>query len=343
MSEDPYRVLGVGKDATDAEIKRSYRKLARQHHPDRNPGDAAAEERFKAIQAAYDTIGTAAARKEYDQQRRMEEMFARGGNPFSGGFAGRGGGRGGNPFAGGGFGGGQGGFDFSDILNQFMGGMGGAEPQFQQSRTQGRPQTRQPQQAPPVQRGPDIEAGIDINLQQALSGTKIEFGHRRLRICKRCEGSSFNSRKTCPQCSGKGVETRSSTITVNVPAGAQHGQQLRLKKMGHEHPQGEAGDLLITIRLDAEEGRRWEGGRLVQEVAVPYSTLMLGGKIRICTPAGKRVQIDVAGGTRIGDRRRLAGHGHDGGPLDIEFVLAEPEQVSEEQREALDKLRESGL
>ena len=70
MSEDPYRVLGVGKDATDAEVKRSYRKLARQHHPDRNPGDAAAEERFKAIQAAYDQIGTAAARKEYDQQQR---------------------------------------------------------------------------------------------------------------------------------------------------------------------------------------------------------------------------------------------------------------------------------
>ena len=337
MSEDPYRVLGVGEDATDAEVKRSYRKLARQHHPDRNPGDAAAEERFKAIQAAYDLIGTAAARKEYDQQRRIEEMFARGGNPFSGFSGGAGGhGRGSNPFAGRGQGAG---FDFSDILNQFRGGKGGGEPQFQQ---QSRQQPR-PQQAPPSQRGPDIEAGIDINLQQALSGTKIEFGHLRLRICKRCEGTSFNSRKTCPQCSGKGVESRSSTITVSVPAGAQHGQQLRLKKMGHEHPQGEAGDLLITIRLDAEEGRRWEGGRLIQEVAVPYSTLMLGGTIRIRTPAGKRVQIEVGQGTRIGDRRRLASHGHDGGPLDIEFVLAEPEKVTKQQKEALDRLRESGL
>lgn len=336
MSEDPYRVLGVGKDATDAEVKRSYRKLARQHHPDRNPGDAAAEERFKAIQAAYDQIGTAAARKEYDQQRRIEEMFARGGNPFSG-FSGSGGhGRGSNPFVGKGQGAG---FDFSDILNQFMGGKGGGEPQFQQQSRQ----QRRPQQAPPSQRGPDIEAGIDINLQQALSGTKIEFGHRRLRICKRCEGTSFNSRKACPQCSGKGVESRSSTITVNVPSGAQHGQQLRLKKMGHEHPQGEAGDLLITIRLDAEEGRRWEGGKLIQEVAVTYSTLMLGGAVRIHTPAGKRVQIEVAEGTRIGDRRRLAGHGHDGGPLDIEFILAEPEQVNKKQKEALDRLRDSGL
>ena len=331
MGEDPYRVLGVSKDATDAEIKRTYRKLARQHHPDRNPGDAAAEERFKAIQAAYDQIGTAAARKEYDQQIRMEEMFARGGGGFSG-FGGSGG------FRGGGFGGGQG-FDFSDILNQFMGGMGGAEPQFQR---QSRKQARQ-SQPPPVQKGPDIEAGIDISLEQALSGTKIEFGHRRLRICERCEGNSFNSRKPCPKCSGKGVETRSSTITVSVPSGAQHGQQLRLKKMGHEHPQGEAGDLLITIRLDAEEGRRWEGGKLIQEVPIPYSKLILGGAVRIRTPAGKRVQIEVAEGTRIGDRRRLAGHGHNGGPLDIEFVLAEPDKISKQQKKALDNLKESGL
>lgn len=331
MGEDLYRVLGVSKDATDAEIKRTYRKLARQHHPDRNPGDAAAEERFKAIQAAYDQIGTAAARKEYDQQIRMEEMFARGGGGFSG-FGGSGG------FRGGGFGGGQG-FDFSDILNQFMGGMGGAEPQFQR---QSRQQARQ-SRPPPTQKGPDIEAGIDISLEQALSGTKIEFGHRRLRICERCEGNSFNSRKPCPKCSGKGVETRSSTITVSVPSGAQHGQQLRLKKMGHEHPQGEAGDLLITIRLDAEEGRRWEGGKLIQEVPIPYSKLILGGAVRIRTPAGKRVQIEVAEGTRIGDRRRLAGHGHNGGPLDIEFVLAEPDKISKQQKKALDNLKESGL
>ena len=87
MAEDPYRVLGVSKDATDAEIKRSYRKLARQYHPDRNPGDAAAEERFKAIQAAHESIGSTEARKEHDQRRRMEEMFGGSqGNPFGGGF-----------------------------------------------------------------------------------------------------------------------------------------------------------------------------------------------------------------------------------------------------------------
>ncbi len=101
MPEDPYRTLDVSKDASDAEIKRAYRKLARQYHPDRNPGDAAAEERFKAIQSAYESIGTAEGRSQHDQQRRMEEMFQ--------------GGRRRSPF---------GGVDIGDIFSQFMGGRG---------------------------------------------------------------------------------------------------------------------------------------------------------------------------------------------------------------------------
>ena len=103
MAEDPYRVLGVSIDSTDAEIKRAYRKLARQYHPDRNPGDAAAEERFKSIQAAHETIGSAEARSEHDQRIRMEDMFGGGGfqgNPFGSGF---------------------GGVDLGDIFSQFMG------------------------------------------------------------------------------------------------------------------------------------------------------------------------------------------------------------------------------
>ena len=128
-----------------------------------------------------------------------------------------------------------------------------------------------------------------------------------------------------------------------VPKGAEHGHQLRLKGMGHEHPEGESGDLLITVRLDAEEGRRWEDGRLVQEVRIPYSMLSLGGKVRITTPSGKRLQIEIPKGTRIGDRRRLQGHGHAGGALDVEFTLSEPEDLSESQVEALNRLRDAGL
>ena len=326
MAEDPYRVLGVSSDASDAEIKRAYRKLARQYHPDRNPDDAAAEERFKAIQAAYENVGTAEARREYDQSRRMEDMFAGGGfqgNPFGGGF---------------------GGADLGDIISQFMGGRG-ASGGFDTRSSRGFGGQTQAPSNEPVQptRGADIEAGLDISLRQASQGTKVKFSHRRLRRCEKCKGSSFGKSRRCAPCNGTGVQTKGSTLTVKVPSNAEHGQLLRLKGMGHEHPEGEPGDLRITLRLDAQEGRRWEEGRLVQEVPIPVTTLLLGGKVRISTPAGKRVQIDVPEGTRIGDRRRLQGHGHSGGPLDIEFTLAEPEALNKSQREALERLKDSGL
>ena len=326
MAEDPYRVLGVSSDASDAEIKRAYRKLARQYHPDRNPDDAAAEERFKAIQAAYENVGTAEARREYDQSRRMEDMFAGGGfqgNPFGGGF---------------------GGADLGDIISQFMGGRG-ASGGFDTRSSRGFGGQTQAPSNEPVQptRGADIEAGLDISLRQASQGTKVKFSHRRLRRCEKCKGSSFGKSRRCAPCNGTGVQTKGSTLTVKVPSNAEHGQLLRLKGMGHEHPEGEPGDLRITLRLDAQEGRRWEEGRLVQEVPIPVTTLLLGGNVRISTPAGKRVQIDVPEGTRIGDRRRLQGHGHSGGPLDIEFTLAEPEALNKSQREALERLKDSGL
>ena len=200
MAEDPYRVLGVSSDASDAEIKRAYRKLARQYHPDRNPDDAAAEERFKAIQAAYENVGTAEARREYDQSRRMEDMFAGGGfqgNPFGGGF---------------------GGADLGDIISQFMGGRG-ASGGFDTRSSRGfggQTQTPSNEPAQPT-RGADIEAGLDISLEQASQGTEVKFSHRRLRRCGKCKGSSFGKSRRCAPCNGTGVQTKGSTLTVKVP------------------------------------------------------------------------------------------------------------------------------
>ena len=317
VSEDPYRTLDVSKDASDAEIKRAYRKLARQYHPDRNPGDAAAEERFKAIQSAYDSIGTSEGRSQYDQERRMEEMFQ--------------GGRTRSPF---------GGVDIGDIFSQFVGGRGSQHSAFESGFGNSRRDSTSRSQ---VSRGADIQSGLDISLEQALSGTEVKFSHRRMRRCLDCNGSSFGSSRRCSTCKGTGVTTKGSTITVRVPKGAEHGHLLRLKGMGHEHPEGESGDLLITIRLDAEEGRRWEEGRLIQEVKLPYTMLALGGNVRITTPSGKRLQIEVPRGTKIGDRRRLQNHGHAGGPLDIEFTLSEPEKLTKSQIDALNLLKDSGL
>jgi molecular chaperone DnaJ len=324
MADNPYAVLGVPKDATNAEIKRVYRKLARQYHPDRNPGDAAAEEKFKSIQAAYDIIGTAEARKEFDNQGRGQDMFGSG-NPFSN-------------FGGGGF---PRGPDIGDIFSQFMGGRN--QQQNQNFRSKPREERTQRQATNESQKGSDIESGLDITLENAVVGTDIQFNHRRLKVCKKCNGSTFGTTKNCSECNASGVSTRESTITVKVPPGAIHGQQLRLNTLGNEHPNGEPGDLIINIRLDADEGRRWENGRLIQEVAISYTTIILGGKIQIKTPNNERIQIVVPARSKIGDRRRLNGHGHDGGPLDIEFSILEPEKLNKKQIAALEKLKELGL
>ena len=142
MSEDPYIVLGVSRDATDAEIKRAYRRLARQHHPDRNPNDAAAEERFKSIQSAYDNIGSTEARHGFDEAQRMEDFFKNGRKPRSTGFAG---------------------FEMPDILSQM----------FNTSRSTS--ETSRNSSGRAVERGSDIRSGLDLKYSDADIGCSIEF------------------------------------------------------------------------------------------------------------------------------------------------------------------------
>jgi DnaJ-class molecular chaperone len=297
---DPYSILGVGKGASDAEIKRSFRKKARQFHPDRNPDDAAAETKFKEVQAAYDKIGTADSRREFDQKQQMENMFGgRGGNPF--------GSRGGASFGGGGM---------ENMFGQMFGGggmRGGATRQRNQSA-----QERLP-------KGADINVGIDITMDEAKKGGKFPFTFKRFKK------------------NGNDMETKTTTLKITVAAGASHGQIKRLKGQGHDHPQGDTGDVLVSVRIDAGEGTYWEDGVLVQEVSTPYSTLVLGGKIKVKLPSGKSGNLSVAANTQIGDRRRMAGAGFDGGDLDLEFVLQENEQLSKQQLKALKSLQESGL
>jgi DnaJ-class molecular chaperone len=303
---DPYSILGVGKGASDAEIKRSFRKKARQFHPDRNPDDAAAEAKFKEVQAAYDKIGTADSRREFDQKQQMENMFGGRGNSF--------GGRGGNPFGsrgGASFGGGM-----EDMFGQMFGGggmRGGTTRQRNQSA-----QERLP-------KGADINVGIDITMDEAKKGGKFPFTFKRFKK------------------NGNEMETKTTTLKITVAAGASHGQIKRLKGQGHDHPQGDTGDVLVSVRIDAGEGTYWEDGVLVQEVSTPYSTLVLGGKIKVKLPSGKSGNLSVAANTQIGDRRRMAGAGFDGGDLDLEFVLQENEKLTKQQLKALKSLQESGL
>ena len=307
---DPYSTLGVSNDASDAEIKRAWRKLARQYHPDRNPGDSAAEDRFKRIQEAGDLIGTPEARKKYDEESQMRNMFG-GGGPGGVRFDFGGGG---NPFGGGGMGG------LEDMLGAMFGGAGGA------GMGGGMPRQAPQQQSPP-KKGKDLDIHLDVSMQEAMEG-----GKRMISFTRLIRGHVGNMQK------------ENKKVNVNIPKQAKHGQSIRLKGMGHEHPEGgEAGDAHLKIRVDPGENRRWENGSLIQEVAVPYSTLKLGGKVKITTPSGKTGNLTIQPNSRIGDRRRMAKMGFDGENLDLELILLEKEELTDEQKNILDSLRDSGL
>ena len=297
---NPYEVLGVNRNASDGEIKRAFRKLARQYHPDRNQGDSGAESKFKEVQAAYDAIGTSEARREHDQQEQMRNMFGGGGR-----------GRGGPSMN---FGGGGG---LDDLIGQMFGGggMGGMGGMPRQQQRQARPQAK----AAP------INVGLDISPEQAGEGGQFEFSFKRFKK------------------QGTNMETKRTTMKLRLDAGATHGTTKTIKGQGHDHPDGERGDVIVTVRIDAGEAFRWEGNTLVQEVPVPYSVLMLGGKVSVRLLSGKVGRLAVAPLTQVGDRRRMAKAGYNGGDLTLEFTLAEPETLTASQEAALKALGDEGL
>ena len=352
MAEELYKTLGVSKKATDEEIKKAYRKLARQYHPDRNPDDAEAEEKFKEISAAYDVLGDPEKRKEYDE---------------GGVFAGFGGGPGGGaPFGTGP--GGFGGFDFGDILGGVF------------NRGGGRAQTQQV-------RGRDLETEVQLSFDQAINGAQISVTVPKASRCGTCHGSGAKpgtGSSTCPRCEGRGVEAQGqgffsisqpcslcggagqivedpcptcggSGLTqqikrykVNIPAGVKDGSRIRLAGKGEDGPRGgPPGDLYVTTRVASSPiFKRLDGGNL--EVAVPISVVeaIRGGTIEVPTLNGTK-RIKVAPGTKHGTIQRLRGEGppkpKGAGRGDIRYRLeiAIPADLSEEQSEAVEKLAET--
>ena len=280
---DPYQVLGVSRGASDAEIKKAFRKLARQYHPDRNEGSPAAETRFKEVQAAYDSIGTAEARRKHEQ----EQMFGAGGR---------------NPFGG-------------------MGGMGGMEDVLSQmfGKSMGGGQRRQPGPRPPQERGQNASSWLDLTREEAAKGGSFNLTYTQL----------------IPGTHGS-IDKKRRTLSVKVTAGTNHGKEIRVKGQGHGHPQGVNGDLIVNIRIDPGEGCRWDGNRVVKEVEVEYSTLVLGGKVTVTLPSGVKGKITIPPLSQVGDRQRVK-------DLDIEFILMEIENLDDSQKDALEALKDVGL
>jgi molecular chaperone DnaJ len=356
VADELYKTLGVSKKATDEEIKKAYRKLARKYHPDRNQGDKEAEDRFKEISAAYDVLGDPQKRKEYDA----------GGGTF-GGFGGFGGGQG--PFGpGGGQAGGFGGIDFGDIFGSVFNRGGGRQAQSQQVR------------------GRDLETEVPLSFDQAINGAQVSVTVPKSSRCGTCHGSGAKpgtSPTTCPRCEGRGVEAQGqgffsisqpcpqcggagqiiedpcptcggSGLTqqtkrykVNVPAGVKNGTRIRLAGKGEDGPRGgPPGDLYVTTRVASSPVfKRLDDGNL--EVAVPISIAeaLRGGTIEVPTLEGTK-KIKVAPGTRHGTIQRLRGEGpprKGGGRGDIRYRLeiVVPRDLDEEQLKAVDELAET--
>lgn len=360
FEKDYYEVLGVPEKAEAKEITRAYRKLAREFHPDNNPDNAAAEERFKEISTAYDVVGDADKRKEYDEVRALGPMGGFGpGGPGGAGF----GGPGGFTFDMGGAGGGLG-----DVLGNLFGG-GGA-------RGGGRGRAAGPQ------RGSDLEAELHLDFTDAVAGLSTSLHLVSDAVCNTCSGSGaepgttptrcpscsgrgviddnqgmFAMSRPCPTCSGRGVriehpcttcrgsgvERRPREIKVRIPAGVHDGQRIRLKGRGDPgRLGGQPGDLYVTCRVAPDRLFTMDGRNLRVTVPVTFAEAALGADIEVPTIDGGRVKLRIPAGTKPGRTFRVKGRGvataKGSGDLMVSVEVAVPAKLSDEERAAIEAL-----
>ena len=351
---DLYEVLGVSKGASQEEIKKAYRKLARLYHPDRNPDDKAAEDRFKEVQQAYDVLSDPKKRKEYDQigSRIFSGAGQRGGNYTNFNWAGNLGDLG----------------DLSDLLGGIF---GGSAPQGARARSR-------------ANRGRDVEVQVNLSFEDSLKGltTKIPVDlETACSVCKgtgaepgttpqicpvcrgrgvtaddqgffafstpcpRCGGNGTVVEKPCRNCGGSGRERRTKRYTVKIPAGVKDGTQIRLKGKGEAGQNGgPPGDLIVTTRVAPSPVYERKGSDLVVDVPLGYSTLALGGEVEVPTPDGP-VSLKIPAGTEPGKLFRIRGRGapklKGAGKGDVlaRVRIDVPKRVNKRERELLEELR----
>ena len=369
FDKDYYAVLGVPKNASAAEVKKAYRKLAQQHHPDTKQGDPSAEERFKEISAAYDVLGDPEKRKAYDQVR---DMSASG---FGPGFGRPGAGTGWPGATAGAAGGWPGGVryeqvnvdDMSDLFGGLFGGAG---------RRGGRPTAGR--------RGADLETEVMISFEEAMTGTTVPVRIDGPAVCSRCHGSGaepgtqpitcpqcggsgeiaenqgfFSMSRPCPRCGGagrivetpctkcggSGAERRTRTLQVKIPAGVRNGARIRLAGKGEPGlAGGRAGDLYVKVAVKPHPvfGRR--GDDLTLDLPITYPEATLGAHVEVPTMNGP-VTLKVPAGTPSGKTFRVKGRGapKKGGRGDLlaKVKVDVPEKLSKEEKELLGKLRDA--
>ena len=361
QKRDYYEVLGVSRSASEDEIKKAYRKLAKKYHPDLNPGNAEAEQKFKEVNEAYEVLSDSNKKARYDQFG-----FA-GVDPNYGAGAGGGGGFGG--FTDFDFG------DLGDIFGSFFGGGFGGS-------------TRSSRNGP--QRGESIRVGVTVSFEEAAFGCEKEVTVDRVDQCPTCKGSGcepgttpevctqcggsgqvqqrrqtpmgvFATTTTCPKCGGRGKiihspckdcngtgqQRKRKTIQVNIPAGIDNGQTISLRGQGNAGRNGgPAGDLLITVTVRPHQLFRREGNDVLCEAPITFTQAVLGGEMEIPTIDGK-VKYDIPEGTQTGTTFRLRGkgipnlNGRGRGDQYVTVYIETPRNLNREQKEALKKFSQS--
>jgi molecular chaperone DnaJ len=354
---DFYEILGVQKGASADELKKAYRKLAMQYHPDKNPGDKKAEEKFKEISHAYDILSD-------EQKRAAYDRF--GHQAFQGGAGGPGG-----------FGGGAAGFDFSssgfaDIFEDLFGGMGGG---------------RQRQNSGPA-RGSDLRYNLNVTLEEAFKGKQQEIKITTSVACESCQGSGaekgtkpitcttcngagrirasqgfFTVERTCHSCQGMGKmikdpcrtcagtgrTRKEKTLSVSIPAGVEEGTRIRLANEGEVGIRGgPAGDLYIFLSVAPHEIFERDGDDLHCTIPIPMTTASLGGSIEAPTIEGSRVKVTIPEGTQNGHQFRLRGKGmsilrsSSRGDMYIHTSVETPVHLTKKQKDILKEFEKSG-
>ncbi len=319
---DYYEVLGVAKTATEDEIKQAYRKLARKYHPDVNPGDKSAEEKFKEINEAYEVLSDADKRKRYDQlgQNWKAGQDFRPPPEWEGAHVEYG-------DLGDLFGGGRGQSGFSDFFESLFGGRRGARGG-----------------AGFAMRGQDIEAEIALTLEEAHRGVKRSITLQTIETCPNCKGSGVKAGKTCPTCRGAGVIPRPKSLEVTIPAGVREGSVIRLAGQGEPGTNGAStGDLLLHVRIRPHRLFAIAGDDDVQiELPVAPWEAALGAKVMAPTLDGP-VEMKIPAGTQGGQRLRLRGQGLNrrGGGRGDEYVkikIVIPPTLTPQEKELFEKL-----
>jgi molecular chaperone DnaJ len=349
MSQSLYETLGVAKNASADEVKKAYRKLARQHHPDANPGDTAAEERFKEVQNAYDVLSDPEKRKQYDTFGSTNGRGAPGGGFTEG-------------------------FDFGNLgdLGDILGGLFGGGARGARAEPRG-------------QRGNDVEVQVNLSFEDALEGVETKIPVRLELACHTCHGSGAKPGTApivCPQCGGRGVvaesqgffslsqpcprcrgngtviedpcptcrgtgrERRTKRYTVKIPAGVKDGSRIRLKGKGEAGWGGApAGDLYVVTRVEPSKTFTRRGDDLVVDVPVKFADAALGTKASVPTPDGS-VQVKVPAGSQDGKLLRVKGKGapklkgSGRGDVLARLKIEVPKKLSKRERELLEELKQ---